>query len=70
MRVTGRALGADGSSMYATAVGDFFIYPTDAGRWVTIWETQARGRRFNDLVAKHDTRKGAVEWIEAALSFA
>lgn len=66
--VIGRSLGADGSTMYRTIVGDFFVYPTDSGRWLTIWE--AAGRRFNDIVAKHDTRRGSIEWIESALSFA
>ena len=70
MRVMGYALGADGSTMYRTAVGEFFVYPTDKGHWRTIWEPRAKGRRFNDIVAKHDTRQGAVEWIESALSFA
>lgn len=68
LHVTGRALGADGSTMYRTVVGDFFMYPQDNGGWVTIWETM--GRRFNDIVAKHPDRRGAVEWIESALSFA
>lgn len=66
--VIGRSLGADGSTMYRTVVGDFFVYPTDSGRWLTIWEKA--GRRFNDIVAKHDTRRGSIEWIESALSFA
>lgn len=68
MRVIGYSLGGEGSTMYRTVVGDFFVYPTDSGRWLTIWETA--GRRFNDIVAKHDTRRGAIEWIESALSFA
>ena len=67
--VIGRALGADGSTMYRTVVGDFFMYPRDSGGWVTIWEG-AGGRRFNDIVAKHPDRRGAVEWVESALSFA
>lgn len=65
MRVVGCSLGSDGSTMYRTAVGEFFVYPTDSGRWLTIWESTGR-----DFVAKHDTRQGAVEWIESALSFA
>lgn len=68
MRVIGYSLGGEGSTMYRTVAGDFFVYPTDSGRWLTIWETA--GRRFDDIVAKHDTRRGAIEWIESALSFA
>ena len=70
MRVIGRALGADGSSMYATAVGDFFLYPKQRGGWVVIWEPTVQSQRFNDMVAQLPDRAAAVEWVESCFSFA
>ena len=70
MRVAGRALGADGSSWYATAVGDFFIYPTDRGGWLVIWEPRIHNREYAEKVSRHSKRADAIEWIECCFSFA
>jgi hypothetical protein len=56
--------------MYATEVGDFFVYPKERGGWVVIWEPVMQGRRFNDMVAQVPDRVAAIGWVEAALSFA
>jgi hypothetical protein len=69
MQVIGRSLGSDGSSMYATVVGDFFLYPSGP-EWVCIWEPTVQSHRFNDMVARLPSRRAAVDWIESALSFA
>lgn len=70
MQVVGCSLGADGSTMYRTAVGDFFLYPSANKRWVVIWEPVIQSQRFDDKVAWLPNRQDAVEWMEAALSFA
>jgi hypothetical protein len=70
MRAFGYALGGEGSTMYRTSAGDFFVYPTDNARWMVIWEPTIQSHRFNDMVARLPTRRDAIEWIEAALSFA
>lgn len=70
MQVVGCSLGADGSTMYRTAVGDFFLYPSANKRWVVIWEPVVQAQRFNDIVARLPDRRAAIEWMESALSFA
>ena len=68
-QVIGRPLGADGSTMYQTAAGDFFLYPKDNGGWVIIWEPVIQSQRLNDMVAQASSRSAAMEWIESAFSF-
>lgn len=70
MRVIGYALGGEGSTLYRTSAGDFFLYPTDDGRWLCTWEPTIQSHRLNDMVARLPTRRDAIEWIESALSFA
>lgn len=70
MRAIGYALGGEGSTMYRTVVGDFFVYPTDNARWIVVWEPAINGNVLNNKVARLPTRRDAIEWIESALSFA
>lgn len=68
-QVIGRPLGADGSTMYQTAVGDFFLYPKDSGGWVIIWEPVIQSQKLKDIVAQAPDRRAALEWVESAFSF-
>lgn len=70
MRAFGYALGGEGSTIYRTIAGDFFVYPTDKAQWLVIWEPVINGSVFNDRVARLPTRRDAIEWVESALSFA
>jgi len=71
--VIGRSLGSDGSVMYQTVIGDFFLYPKQNGGTVMIWELAGKPRvpfftgRFNDMVKEFATRRGALGWIDSAL---
>ena len=67
--VFARSLGSDGSCVYRTPVGDFFVYPASKGGWFAIWELSALGR-YRDMRTRPMPRKDIMEWIEAAQSFA
>ena len=66
MRILGYSLGSDGSTLYRTPVGDFFVYPANKG-WIGIWELSALGR-YRDMQTRPMPRRDVIEWIEAAIS--
>jgi hypothetical protein len=60
MRVVGYALGGEGSTLYRTDAGDFYLYPTATG-WLCLWGDEG-------MVKRCDTRAQAVHCIDLILS--
>ena len=54
MRVIAHSLGADMSTLYITAAGDFLVYPR-SGKWCVI---------HGNVFAVTDSRREAIDWIE------
>ena len=55
MRAVGRFFGVDGSTMYRTDAGEFFLYLLPRGAWLCVWQGSA---------ARFASRREAVEAIE------
>ena len=62
LRVTGHALGGDGSTLYRTNAGDFILLQTLLG-WLMIHETREQVTLFSHVFPD---RRSAIRWIEAA----
>lgn len=61
MRVIGYSLGSEGSTLYRSNAGDFFLYPHPVGEWFLIFEPSWEG---DDTSHFFPTRRDAIEFIE------
>ena len=61
MRVVGYALGAEGSTLYRTDAGDFFLYPTALG-WLVVHESREQETLASQVLPN---RREAIVWVAA-----
>ena len=60
MRIIGFALGGEGSTLYRTIAGDFFLYPHPVGEWFLLYEP-TQGEETCHFFKE---RRDAIEFIQ------